>query len=529
MKRAFQTRPALLVAVLIVQACTSSGGSQQACPPGAIQICHCTPVKVGVQECMEDGSGWDVCLCNGDADTDSDTDLDTDSDVDTDSDADTDSDTDADTDSDTDSDTDADSDVDTDTDTDTGAEGPDIFISPLSIDFGKVEVSKAKAGMVIVNSTGTEPLVISSITEDDPSGVFSYTCTYHAASCAFPLEIATGEQAQLEAVYAPTGLGDHVGTLTLQTNVPVKPVVHVALSGTGEEECVTGPVIVCEPSTIPFGTVPRGEPATETHTCCNDGCADLRITGRELSSVLASSNEFTIAGPATATLEPDDSVDFELTFTPRRYNTSRAGYFYVLNDDDATLNGCNYKPGQRCVQALISAAAAEADPTDQDIHISATWSRSDSDVDLHLVRPGGSFIPAGGDVSVACPSSVNGDDCHYSDPCPDWGNIGEYTDDPYLDVDNIDGGPGSEEAINLDNAASGRYSVYTYLYPGTTGAGVTDVGVEVAVWVGGVQVEQYSVVLPSAQHYIEVCFIDWDAGIGAGNVTFSGVSGTQAP
>ena len=62
-----------------------------------------------------------------------------------------------------------------------------------------------------------------------------------------------------------------------------------------------------------------------------------------------------------------------------------------------------------------------------------------TDIDLHLVRPGGT------------PFDVSGDDCYYANKNPDWNILNDNTDDPFLDVDDIDGnGP---EEINLQSTA----------------------------------------------------------------------------
>jgi hypothetical protein len=259
---------------------------------------------------------------------------------------------------------------------------------------------------------------------------------------------------------------------------------------------------------------------TRTVTCKNNGCEDLAITGREFSPMLSGTNEFAIVGPNTFTVAPGATVDFDLTFQPRRYNTSRSGFFYVYSDDVDTLGDCRWKAGRNCVEHVISAAAAEPDPTDQDIHIKQNWSKV-GDIDLHLVRPGGSFNDRMA-LGVSCPSSTGatvGTDCFYGNACPDWGVTGDYLDDPYLDIDNVDGGPGSEENINLAGAVSGVYTVYSYFY---AQKGATNVGVDITIYLAGVQVDVYHETLPSGQDNWLVCTIDWDATSGTGTLTYDG-------
>lgn len=55
-----------------------------------------------------------------------------------------------------------------------------------------------------------------------------------------------------------------------------------------------------------------------------------------------------------------------------------------------------------------------------------------------------------------------GNDCYYANKRPDWGVLGDTTDDPLLDVDQTDGyGP---ENITLKKGENGLYKVYVHYY-----------------------------------------------------------------
>jgi hypothetical protein len=176
---------------------------------------------------------------------------------------------------------------------------------------------------------------------------------------------------------------------------------------------------------------------------------------------------------------------------------------------------------------MISAAAAEPDPADQDIEVRQNWEKV-GDIDLHLVRPGGSFNDGSG-LGTSCPSTSGlnvGSDCYYANPCPDWGVAGDYLDDPYLYLDNVDGGPGSMEGISLAGAVSGEYVVYSHFF---AQKGATNVDVDITVLVAGVQVDVFSEVLPGTGDRWKVCTIDWDAASGTGSVTYDGTIDTPPP
>ena len=95
-----------------------------------------------------------------------------------------------------------------------------------------------------------------------------------------------------------------------------------------------------------------------------------------------------------------------------------------------------------------------------------------SDLDLHVVQPGGALGDYGS-CPVACdPLSCGefddahvdtcrqtGTDCAYANRAPDWGQRGRV-DDPRLDVDDVRGdGP---EITSLDDPADGAYRVVVH-------------------------------------------------------------------
>jgi len=138
----------------------------------------------------------------------------------------------------------------------------------------------------------------------------------------------------------------------------------------------------------------------------------------------------------------------------------------------------------------------------RDIHVQLYWPLLGSDVDLHLIRPGGTYwsIP---------------DDCHWRNMNPDWGVPGDPTDDPELDIDCITSC--TLENIVLSRPVTGTYSVKVHYYSdhdlGPTTASVR-------VWVQGVR-HDFAAYLVDGQVW-SVCTIDWPSKVvtPGGLVTF---------
>lgn len=99
--------------------------------------------------------------------------------------------------------------------------------------------------------------------------------------------------------------------------------------------------------------------------------------------------------------------------------------------------------------------------SDDDLAVKLLWDNKNADMDIHLIRPDGTY---GDPVS----------DCYfwncspqYSGERPDWGIESETKDDPYLDLDNTTGmGP---ETLYVNKPANGTYKVVVHAYDTSKG------------------------------------------------------------
>lgn len=134
-----------------------------------------------------------------------------------------------------------------------------------------------------------------------------------------------------------------------------------------------------------------------------------------------------------------------------------ASYSYVVdlangNNTIRVLVIGNFDPAAQADLANILAVSDPIDvfciTEDMAIRVVMSWQIDDSDVDLHLIAPGG--------------KAWTYDDCYFGNETPNWGDSSETLDDPSLDHDNTSGyGP---ETIVLPIPDDGLYTVLIHYW-----------------------------------------------------------------
>lgn len=134
----------------------------------------------------------------------------------------------------------------------------------------------------------------------------------------------------------------------------------------------------------------------------------------------------------------------------------------------------------------------------ENLWVEMYWEYADDDMDLHLVRPGGSLL--------------SDDDCYFGNRSPDWGIWGDSSDNPTLDLDDISGaGP---ENINIEYPENGSFTVYVHDYQFSTGDSPSSNTATVNIYIGGVLewTGSYTFASYEEDDYIPFATINWPAG-----------------
>lgn len=237
------------------------------------------------------------------------------------------------------------------------------------------------------------------------------------------------------------------GLLRIESSDPEHPVIEIPLTSyvkgviNNPEPCAE-----LKPTALNFGQVTRGNVSTKQATltnCSSTASLVLKQVTRSAFLFFPLSAEFQITNLPTlpSTIGPGTSVTLDVSYAPHLAGPD-SGYFLLHTDDPKTPQ----------LQLDVSGIGVAPPLTEIGLHINLTWDTNATDVDMHLLRPGGTMWD--------CQS-----DCYFGDPQPDWGTKGDILDDPFLDLDDVDGfGP---ENINISEPKPGIYKFIIHYYDDT--------------------------------------------------------------
>lgn len=234
------------------------------------------------------------------------------------------------------------------------------------------------------------------------------------------------------------------GTVLVHSNDPDTPTLEVPLASHIKATVNSpDPCVKLTPSALNFGTVQRGDVKTLSATLENcSATVPLVLSDITRSSFLfiplTQELQVTPMPPLPSTIPPGGKLTIDVAYAPLLAGPD-VGYFLFHTDD----------PAEPAVQLDVVGIGVEPPPEEIALTIKLSWDEDLCDVDSHLIEPGGAFFD--------CKT-----DCHFGNPAPDWGVVGDWKDDPFLDVDDVDGfGP---EHINISAPQPGTYRFIVHYY-----------------------------------------------------------------
>ncbi len=360
---------------------------------------------------------------------------------------------------------------------------PCIKLNPEDeLDFGAGEIGFANRKTITVeNCSVGHDLELSSIKVTAAAGVFELDGFSGASIVVLP-----GESANLALTFTPGANVVSTGELTVESNVPARPILTMSLVGHG--------VVDLCPQAIALGRLSVSDvlrqyiTAVPLKTVWLDGASSMD-PGGSIQRFEWSIVQRPVG--STARLEPSNTHP-----TPSLFLDIAGVYIVELTVYDAQGRAsCDDTTGRVVISAL----------PDVDVHIELFWEtpgdrlQSDTvgtDLDLHYLHPDGRWNQAPYDV-------------FWRNGTADWGTPGDL-DDPSLDVDDTDGlGP---EVINHDGPQSGlTYEVGVYYY---ADKGLGSSYATIRIYIDGVQsyehLDQY---MAKEETFLRAASISWPGGV----------------
>jgi hypothetical protein len=191
---------------------------------------------------------------------------------------------------------------------------PRARVSPNPVEFGQAQIGTTGATRTVtVESTGTAPLVVSSVTlGGSAASEFAIIVTPDRCSGR---TLAPGQTCQEQVQFRPTNVGDRTATLSVTDNASDSP-QRVTLHGVGSRRPVPAATLVPDP--VDLGQAQVGTPgATGTATLTSVGTAPLSVNQVTIGG--ANGGDFGLAsvgGGCAGTLAPGQSCKIQVSFLP---------------------------------------------------------------------------------------------------------------------------------------------------------------------------------------------------------------------
>ncbi len=175
-------------------------------------------------------------------------------------------------------------------------------VSPTTLTFGNVAIGVPATSKVALANTTSSAIAINSLTVT--GGAFSVD-----GAGSLPATIAAGGTLNLNVHFNPTAASSASGQLVIASNSLVSPSITVQMSGTG---VVPTSMLTANATTLAFGNVNMGSPATQSLTLSSTGSSSVTV-----SSATVTGTGFTVSGATfPLTLNSGQTATLSVQFNP---------------------------------------------------------------------------------------------------------------------------------------------------------------------------------------------------------------------
>lgn len=366
------------------------------------------------------------------------------------------------------------------------ADFPCLELEPASIDFGQSELGETKTTPVYATNCASRSTVEFEIVQIEGDPEFGLA----SEEIGGELSLEPGETMEIPVTFRPEEPGEYRAEMLIDSNDEFEPERTVELFGRGRPyDC---PTAVIEATNTTRDGRAVADPTAQMGVVPLDTIDLDASQSRDPEGTGIDRYEWSIVDRPT-----DSTNDFESTSGANASLWMQTAGTYVVE-----LNVWNGLGVQSCEPARLQLDVIP----DEDIHLQLVWNtpqdnnqtdNNGSDVDLHFLHPN-----ADGEWNFA-PW-----DCFWRNMEPDWGEQGDRSDNPSLDIDDVNGaGP---ENINLNNPEVGAtYQVGVYYYADHN---YGKSYVTTRIFIGGQLFMEMTGKEMSNQQFWHVASIDWPSG-----------------
>jgi len=187
-----------------------------------------------------------------------------------------------------------------------GGSAGSLTSSTSTVSFGSVAIGSPSTSKITLTNSSSSAVTVSALTPS--SSVFTAD-----GLGSLPATIAANSTGTVDVHFAPTATGSVTSQLVITDNSLTTPSLTIQLSGTGTPSTTqAGAALTVNATSIAFGSVPLGNPATQSVTLSSTGSAAVTV-----NSASVTGTGFTVSGATfPLTLNPNQTATLSLQFDP---------------------------------------------------------------------------------------------------------------------------------------------------------------------------------------------------------------------